>query len=630
MALDHAMTTDRSATPRPRIPTRIPSADDALGAVTARPVALTSAYPRPLIEAALERILASATFRRSQRHRQFLRHVVLAAIDNAQEQLKEVIIGIAVYGRELPTYDPRNDPVVRVEAGRLREKLQRFYDDEGNDEVFEITIPVGGYMPQFVARPSADARASAQRSIAILPFSNLSGHADDTTFSIGLADQLIDTLGRLPVLKVVARVSALEAHQLELPLKSVSKLLGVDHIVEGSIQRSGTRIRCIARYSRAKDGLQIWSHRFEEPDATQADLFDFQDTIADAVLAAVTASLGPAEGSGHESPARAVSTQNSEARYLFDRARYLAQQGSIDGYRQAIVLLEKAIVLDPRFAQAHSHLGAARAMLGPYVFAPTFPNFDKVKEAALRALELDPLDGEARALIANCTFRFDRDWPRGEAEFREALRIAPSSPLVHNAFSWALVFNGRYREAIQHARIALNLDPLNIALRAHNARLYAYTGDHDTAISELHAVLELDPRHLYGRLALGIVHFTRGALDLAMPCFAEILDEMPDHSSAQLHVICIRGLRGEVARGKEMLAAILGRLGNNHFTPFFVALAQACLGEREAALASLEETARSSDHLTVSIPYHPIFDRYRDDPDYLAFLARHGLRLPPH
>lgn len=616
------MAADRLPTPHSRSPASRPSTHDTpFGAPLP-----SNAYPRELILAALERIVVSATFRRSQRHRHFLRHVVLAALDNEQEQLKEVIIGLEVYGRQLPGYDPRNDPVVRVEAGRLRTKLERFYEEEGVDEVFEITIPVGGYMPQFTARPQATMRESKQRSIAILPFSNLTGHADDTTFSIGLADQLIDTLGRVPVLKVVARVSALEAHQRELPLKTVSKLLGVDHIVEGSIQRSGARIRCIARFSHAKDGLQIWSQRFEEADAAQADLFDFQDAIADAVLAAVTASLGPADGQA----ARAVSTHDPEARYLFDRARYLAQQGSIDGYRQAIVLLEKAIQVDPRFAQAHSHLGAARAMLGPYVFAPTFPNFDKVKQAALRALELDPRDGEARALIANYTFRFDRDWVRAEAEFREALRVAPSSPLVHNTFSWALVFSGRYQEATRHARLALTLDPLNIALRAHNARLYAYAGDYETAISELHAVLALDPKHLFGRLALGIVHFTHGDLDLAMPIFEQILDEMPDHSSAQLHVICIWGLRGEVARGEATLRDLLGRLGNNHFTPFFVALAQACLGDRKAALASLEETAQASDHLTVSIPYHPIFDRYRDDPDYLSFLARHGLALPPH
>ena len=586
--------------------------------------------PATLVEDALSRIVASETFRRSPRHRDFLRHVVRAALAQEHEQVKEVIIGIEVFGRQLTTYDPRSDPVVRVEAGRLREKLVRFYADEGHAESVEITIPVGGYLPQFRQRAAAAVRPSARVSIAILPFANLSGHPDDATFSIGLADQLIDTLGRVATLKVVARVSALEAGGRELPLRKVSKLLGVDHVVEGSIQRGGARIRCIARFSRAKDGLQIWSQRFDEPDASKADLFDFQDTIADAVLAAVIASLGPERSDRGPLLARAASTHNTEARALFDRARTLAQQGSIDGYRQAIVLLEKTIALDPRFAQAHSHLGAARAMLGPYVFAPTFPNFDFVKQAARRALELDPQDGEARALIANYTFRFERDWERAEAEFREALRVAPSSPLVHNTFSWALVFNGRYREATQHARIALNLDPLNIALRAHNARLYAYAGDFATAISELSAVLELDPQHLFGRLALGIVHFTRGDLDLAVPYFEAILREMPDHSSAQLHLICIWGLRGEVERGQASLHEMLARLGNNHFTPFFVALAQACLGDRDAALVSLEETARTSDYLTVSIPYHPIFDRYRDDPAYLAFLARHALQLPPH
>lgn len=170
---------------------------------------------------------------------------------------------------------------------------------------------------------------------------------------------------------------------------------------------------------------------------------------------------------------------------------------------------------------------------------------------------------------------------------------------------------------------------MNGALRAHNARLHASTGDYETAIRELHAVLELDPRHLYARRALGIVHLSRGDHELAMPWFEQIVEEVPDHSSAQLHMICVCGMRGETTHGKAMLDALPNRLGNAHFTPFFVALAHSCLGEHDEALASLEDTARTSDYLTMSIPYHPLFDRYRIEPRYLAFLARHGLELPP-
>ena len=483
-------------------------------------------YPRTLVEAALERVVGSDTFRRSQRHRHFLRHVVGAALADQHEQLKEVIIGLEVFGRDLATYDPRSDPIVRVEAGRLREKLVRFYANEGDGEAFEITIPVGGYAPSFVPRATDRVRAADRRSIAILPFANLSGHADDTTFSIGLADQLIDTLGRVPALKVVARVSALEAGERALPVRTAGRLLGVGHVVEGSIQRSGSRLRCIARLSRAKDGVRLWSRRFDDVDAAAADLFDFQDAIADAVLQAVTSSLADDGGGTRDrAPVRTLSTRSSEARDLFERARYVAQQGSIDGYTRAIAMLERAVVLDPAFAQAHSHLGAARAYLAPYVFAPSVPSFAKVKEAALRALELDPLDGEAHALLAVITHRIEAGWTAAEPLFIGALRIAPNSTLAHTTYSWGLVFNGRHEEAIRHARIALELDPLNITQRAHNARLYSYAGRYELALSELHAVLDLDPDHLYAQLVLGIIHLSMGNPDDAMPCFERVADE---------------------------------------------------------------------------------------------------------
>ncbi len=595
-----------------------------------------AAYSPTLVESTLERVLASSAFRRSQRHRQFLRHVIRAALANEQEQLKEVIIGLEVFGRALSTYDPRRDPIVRVEAGRLREKLERFYADEGASEAFEITIPVGSYMPQFNRRRAA--QPDLRRSIAILPFNNVTGQPHDGAFAIGLADQLIDTLGQVKGMKVVARVSALKASEKELSLRALSTLLGVDHIVEGSIQRSGPRLRCIARLSRSKGGVQIWSRRFEQADSA-GDLFAFQDEIADAVLAAVTASL--IEGAGPSGaatttasmPHRAPLTHSNEARVLFERARYLALQGSIDGYTRAIALLEKAVTLDPEFAQAHSQLGATRANLGPYVFAPTIATFAKVKESLLRALELNPLDGDAHSLLAVIAHRIESGWETAEPLFIEALRMSPSSTLAHSSYAWALVFNGRYDEAIFHAKTAMDLDPLNLAQRAYNARLYSYAGDYETALSELQIVLELDPDHVYARLVLGIIHLSMGHPDQAMPHFERIADAVPDHSSAHLHIVCVHGMRGEIERGKHELAALLARWkampGDRAptYSPVYLALASACLGDRDAMLAHLEQAASERDYPCITTPAHVRVDRYPDDPAFIDLLHRHGLKL---
>ena len=591
-----------------------------------------SAYPPALVEATLDRIVASTTFRRSQRHRQFLHHIVWAALAGRHEQLKEVIIGLEVFGRALATYDPRHDPIVRVEAGRVREKLARFYAAEGANEAFEIVIPVGGYMPLFARRKAAARSVRPIASLAVLPFTVLSNDPSDVSFSIGFADQLIDTLGRVPGLKVVGRVSAFKAGENRSDLKAIGKLLGVTHAVEGSIQRSGERMRCIAQLSRARDGVRIWSQRFERDKATDADSFHFQDTIADAVFAAVVAWSTRVDDEFSRAQllrARPGLTDNAQARDLFERARYLAQQGTVDGYRKAIALFEKAVAIDPRFAQAYSHLGAALANLSPLVFEPARPSFAKVKRAALRALDLDPLDGDARALLAVVAYRIESNWTTAEPMFRDALHIAPNSTLAHLSYAWGLAFNGRFTEALQHGRMAREHDPLNLAIRAHNARLHSYAREYETAISELHLVLELDPHHLYSRLVLGIIHLSLGQHQVAMPHFERVAEEAPEHSSAHFHKICVYGMRGEIKRGKRELQALLERLGDSHYSLFNVALAQTCLGDREGAYASLEEAARTRDYLFVSIPAHELFDRYRDDPVFVDLLRRHELDLLP-
>ena len=591
------------------------------------------AYPSALIEATLDRLVTSDTFRRSQRHRLFLEHVVRAALAGEHERLKEVIIGLEVFGRDLASYDPRQDPIVRVEAGRVRKKLARYYAIEGGDDAFEIAIPPGAYLPRLMRRKVLAKSARNLVSLAVLPFANLSGHPGDASLSVGLADQLIDTLGRMSGLRVVARVSAFQAQKKGLDLKGTGRLLGVDHVIDGSIQRCGSRVRCIAHLSRTRDGVRIWSDRFEHDCERDDHSFALQDRIADAVLQAAT--LAAAESDGRRGSsyrgmlAKPISTDNNLARDLLERARYVSQLGTIEGYRKAIELLEKAITLDPSFAQAYSHLAAARANLSPFIFEPPIPSFEKVKQAALSALDLDPRDGDARALLAVIAHRIESNWRSAEPMFREALRIAPSSILAHTTYSWGLVFNGRFVEAIQHARMALELDPLNLSIRAHNARLYSYARDYALAISELRVVLDLDPDHLYSRLVLGMIHLSMGNYEIAMPEFQFVARNVPWHSSAHFHIICVHGMRGEIARGKRELDELIARLGDAHYSPFNVALARACLGDRDGALASLDEAARIRDYLFVSTPAHALFERYRHEPDFVELLRRHQLELLP-
>lgn len=591
-----------------------------------------SDFPEALAQTALDRVLGSQTFRRSSRHKHFLTHVVRATLDGQHEQLKEMIIGLEVFGRPLHEYDPRRDPIVRVEAGRIREKLTRFYEGEGASEPLQIAIPVGSYAPRLIRRTISPVPRAEITPLAVLPFGNLSGLPEDAAFAVGLADQLIDTLGRRPNLRVVARFSSFKAHEKETDLKAIGRVLSVGHVVEGSIQRSGHRVRCIAHLSKAKTGVRVWSQRFERDTSVDDDLFAFQDTIADAVLAAVVLALAPdarARSAGAPIATRPVMTTNAKARDLFERARYHAQQGSIAGFETAIGLLEKAVEIDPDFAQAHSHLSAARGNLAPYVFAPSIPSFAKVKDAAMRALELDPHNGEALAMLGVIAHRIEGGWADAEPILQEALRVAPNSMLAHTAYAWGLLFNGRYAEAVALAERAIELDPLNIGQRAYNARLYAYAGMLDRSIDELHAVLALEPDHLFAQVALGIAYVTIGRLDLAMPCFQRVAEQRPDHPIAPLHVVAVLGLQGRVDEGRAMLQALLGRFRPDQYSLVNVAAARGCLGDRAGMLADLEKAAYIRDYLFVSVPLIVFFDAWREDAQFVSLLRRYGLDLLP-
>ncbi len=607
--------------------------------VAPRAVAPTSAssyqpfagHPPAVVESTLKRIVESRTFRRSRRHQQFLAHVVHAALDGRHDELKEVVIALDVFGRDLADYDPRRDPIVRVEAGRVREKLTRYYESEGADDPFEIHIPVGGYLPQLSSRAARKSNVRSLGSFAVMPFANLSPLAEDAIFCEALSNQIVDTLARTDGVRVVGRMSASKAKAQSGDMKVVGKLLGATHLVEGSVQHTGRRYRCIAQVYRARDRLCLWSERFQCEVDEHTDLFEFQDRIADAVAASLAASAKPRDAARVETarPPRAVSVDVA-ARDLYERARYLVQLRTNEALEKGIELLERSIALDANFAPAHSQLGIARSTYFGIMARPTVAAFREVEASARRALALDPDDGDARALIANIAFRIDRDWPRAEPMMREALQAGPNSVTAHLAYAGALVFNGRFLEAIEHARIALDLDPLNITVRINLAVITAYARDYRTAVDEFRAVLDLDPDHWFAHVMLGSTLLWAGRPDDAMPHFDLAVRIAPDHPIPQFDRVFVFGARGEPDVARTMLGDLLARLDGKDYQLYNRAMAEAFIGDVDAMCRTLRRSAAAHELLFVSVPADPTFDRYRDHPAFVALTGEFGLpRLPP-
>ncbi len=590
-----------------------------------------SAPARLEVEGALQRILHSRSFRRSPRHRRFLEYLVRSSAGGQAGDLREMVVGVAVFDRPAD-FDPRKDPVVRVEAGRLREKLLRYYREEGLGESLVIEIPVGGYLTRFVPRIAStplrehDAAGKARPAIAVMPLDHLGVRHEDEMLCVGLANQLIDTLSRIPGQRVASRHSVIKARAAGMPLAKIARTFGVAYVLSGSLQRHGEKLRCFVSLCRTEDERHVWSQRFERVDTDPAGLFDFQDTIAAAATAAVGRLDGAGDRSGPASTPSRPGTSNVEARDLFEQARYLAHKRTFASCEKAIGNLERAIVLDPQFARAHGELGLVHfSVAGLRSEAPS-SNLMAARQAATTALALDPDDGEALSLLASITCRIDRNWSVAEPMFVEALRLNRHASAIHIAFATCLAYNGRFDEALEHAAIARRGDPLNLGLRAVAASVACFASRYERAIREQREVLSLEPDHLFALVNLAIASMTIGDLDAAEHALERACALAPDQPGPRFNRIACLGLRGRTDEAAERLEGALHRLAERPYSRFALATAQSATGQTDAMYRSLDHAARTNDLLYVSLPVYPLFRPHHGDTRFQAQLQSTGLQ----
>lgn len=423
-----------------------------------------------LIRGQLARILASPEFVNSARMREFLRFVVEASL-SGEDPPKETVIGVEVFGRA-PGYDSGQEPIVRVEARRLRDKLQQYYArHSAHDEVF-ITLPKGDYTPEFGFPPAAvsallpavvQARglritalrnwgtaallglvaalwigrqatsvpkpqypASAPRhvrSIAVLPLANLSGNPAQDYLADGMTDELITRLANISALRVISLTSAMRYKGVSKSLPEIAKELAVDAVVEGSVTRSGRQVRITAQLIDVKTGHYLWSEDYNRP---VGDLFAVESEVARAIAKQVTRTLSDNE----QSELSVEADIPPEAYDAYLKGRYFWNKRTEDSLRTSIGYFHQALVKAPACARCWAGLADSYLLLGENWVRPSGESFAKAREAADKALKLDDNLGEAHATRA----ALDADlghWDRAEPEFRRALALSPGYATAH-------------------------------------------------------------------------------------------------------------------------------------------------------------------------------------------------------
>jgi len=374
------------------------------------------------VRSALERVLASSQFLPSPRASRFLRYVVEAELAGRGSGIKEYVLGVEVFDRS-PTFDPRTDSIVRVEAVKVRKRLQAYYRSAGRLDAIRIDIPKGSYHPRFRLRGDRSLAKTSSRakpvSIVVLPFVNLSSDADQEYWSDGLTEDLTAALARSGGLNVLSRTSAIAFKGSSTDVREIGRRLGVDLVVDGSVRRLGARIRITAQLVKAATGFHIWS---ETLDRSVEDAYLFQADVVRAIAQAARLELTPEQR-------RDISqryTVNPQALELYLKARHLMNRPDFPSQHEAMGLFERAHAADPSYplplvGMARSHMRWAMIAL-----QPPRERVASARTALEHALELDSQLAEAHALMAVLISRHEWRWSDAEKHHRRT----SGAPLV--------------------------------------------------------------------------------------------------------------------------------------------------------------------------------------------------------
>lgn len=506
-------------------------------------------------------------------------------------------------------------PDTAVEEGNLTfqiSALRRALGGEGGR--FIATLPGRGY--QFVVPAAATIARSSNppstqiRSLAVLPFKPLAAAQRDEALELGMADTLITRLGRLPGVAVspisaVRRYSSLD----DDPIAS-AKTLGVDAVLDGSIQRHGSRMRVTVRLLRAADGKPVWASQIDE-DA--ADLFSVQDVVADRVARSIAPAL-------HEDARAKRPTEDLEAYELYLKGRYVVTFDPEAGEE----FFRRALVRDPRFAAAWAATAESWLLRGRYRDGSPRESFEKAREAATKAVSLDPALPEGHALLAQVYADHDWDWARAEQAFRRALELNPSSDVAHGQYAYLLFFRRDFDGALEHSRRATEIDPLSPMWAVQRGFILDSVGRQDEAIRHLEETLRLHPHFIPALLHLGMAHTNSGEPRVGAACLREAVALAPDSSQ----LLALEAWMHARARDREAALAILRdveKRPDSAPAAHNLALAWTALGDPDRAFHWLDIAVDRRLFLARVVTVGPGFEPLRSDPRYAALVRRMGL-----
>jgi eukaryotic-like serine/threonine-protein kinase len=458
--------------------------------------------------------------------------------------------------------------------------------------------------------PSIAPRRDAAHSIAVLPFVNISADPENEYFSDGLAEELIGALAKMDGLRVAARTSAFRFRGKDIDIREVGRQLGVRTVLEGSVRKAGTHLRVSVQLLNAEDGYHIWSERF---DRRLEDVFAIQEEIAGAVVSQLRAKLGLGgmEKNGAIEPASA----DLEAYNLYLKGRYFWNRRRPAELRKAIECFAQALELDPNFARSWAGLADCYVVEGVQGTRSPREVFPLAREAADKALAIDPNMAEAFTSLGCVEAVYEWKWAKAEEHFRKALALNPKYGTAHHWYATHLLIPlGRFDDARAQVVLAQQNDPLSLPIGVTAGLISYFERDFACAADEYQRALEMDASFSLAHYFLAEVNEEQGKYDEAVESLKRALELSPDSFEVKAGMARTLAASGQSARAGEMLNALTHKAGTQYVSPVLIAQVLLGMNQPEHAIEELQHAleARATDLVWLKV--RPIFDVVRHDP----------------
>ncbi len=457
------------------------------------------------------------------------------------------------------------------------------------------------------------------RSLAVLPLANYSGDADQEYFSDGMTDALIAGLTQIKAIKVISRTSVMQYKETKKPLPQIARELGVEGIVEGSVMRSGNRVRITAQLIDARQDRHLWANNYERE---MTDVLKLQSEVVQAIAGEIRAQVAPQE----RMRLNTIRNIDPEAYEAYLMGRFFYNKTTAPALVKSIEYFKKSIERDPQYAAAYAELANAYATLGAMGTLPNAEFTLKEREAALKALEIDDTLAEGHAALG-LVKNNDWDWEGAAREYKQAIELNPNYALAYNYYSYILLILCRQEESLATIVRARELDPLNLFINSQMLfRLY-YLGFYDKALAESQKILEIDPNYWMTHWMRGLSYGAKGMHEEAIAEHqkAGALSEGSLEMLPELGYACARA--GRTAEALKVLDKLRGESKKRFVPSSFFAFVYVGLGEINRAFELLEKSYQEHDGRLALFLIDPTLGPIRSDPRFQDLLRRMNLPM---